>query len=119
VTLISVAKGSERKVGMEQSFFPAEAIAQRLAEDSPGLHLIQSIRDEAHRFAIVGHRGRRDKQRKTSTLENIPGVGAKRRKALIHYFGGLQEVKRASINDLKQVTGISQDLAQVIYEYLH
>jgi excinuclease ABC subunit C len=119
VTLISVAKGSDRKVGMEQIFFPAEAVAQRLAEDSPGLHLIQSIRDEAHRFAIVGHRGRRDKQRKTSTLENIPGVGAKRRKALIHYFGGLQEVKRASINDLKQVTGISQDLAQVIYEYLH
>ncbi len=119
VTLISVAKGSDRKVGMEQIFFPAEAVARRLPEDSLGLLLLQAIRDEAHRFAILGHRGKRDKQRKTSSLETIPGVGAKRRKALIHYFGGLQEVKRAAVNELKQVDGISQSLAQAIYDHLH
>ena len=106
VTLISVAKGSDRKVGMEQIFFPSEAIARRLEEDSLGLHLIQAIRDEAHRFAITGHRGKRDKQRRTSTLEGIQGVGAKRRKAIIQHFGGLQEVKRAGVDDLKQVEGI-------------
>ena len=119
VTLISVAKGSDRKVGMEQIFFPSEAIARRLEEDSPGLHLIQAIRDEAHRFAITGHRGKRDKQRKTSVLEGIPGVGAKRRRAIIQHFGGLQGVKRAGVHDLKQVAGISQSLAQIIYDHLH
>ncbi len=119
VTLISVAKGSDRKVGMEQIFFPSEAVARRLEEDSPGLHLIQAIRDEAHRFAITGHRGKRDKVRKTSVLEGIPGVGAKRRRAIIQHFGGLQEIKRAGVNDLKQVEGISQNLAQLIYDHLH
>ncbi len=119
VTLISVAKGTDRKVGMEQIFFPSEAIARRLAEDSLALHLIQAIRDEAHRFAITGHRGKRDKQRKTSTLEEIEGIGAKRRKAIIQHFGGLQEVKRAGVNDLKQVEGISSSLAQIIYDHLH
>lgn len=119
VTLISVAKGSDRKVGMEQIFFPSEAIARRLEEDSPGLHLIQAIRDEAHRFAITGHRGKRDKQRKTSVLEGIPGVGAKRRRAIIQHFGGLQGVQRAGVHDLKQVAGISQSLAQIIYDHLH
>ncbi len=119
VTLISVAKGSDRKVGMEQIFFPSEAVARRLEEDSIGLLLIQAIRDEAHRFAITGHRGKRDKLRKTSILEGIPGVGAKRRRAIIQYFGGLQEVKRAGVSDLKQVDGISQSLAEVIYDHLH
>ncbi len=119
ITLISVAKGSDRKVGMEQIFFPSEAIARRLEEDSLALHLIQAIRDEAHRFAITGHRGKRDKQRKVSVLEGIPGVGAKRRRAIIQHFGGLQEVKRAGVSDLKQVEGISQSLAQVIYDHLH
>ncbi|MET1254371.1 excinuclease ABC subunit UvrC [Aliikangiella maris] len=119
VTLISVAKGSDRKVGMEQIFFPSEAIARRLEEDSLALHLIQAIRDEAHRFAITGHRGKREKVRKTSFLEGIPGVGAKRRRAIIQHFGGLQEVKRAGVSDLKQVEGISQNLAQLIYDQLH
>ncbi len=119
VTLISVAKGSDRKVGMEQIFFPSEAIARRLEDDSSGLHLIQAIRDEAHRFAITGHRGKRDKKRKTSTLEGIAGVGAKRRKALIQHFGGLQEVKRAGVEDLKQVDGINAGLAEIIYNFLH
>ncbi|PCI39141.1 MAG: hypothetical protein COB46_09730, partial [Rhodospirillaceae bacterium] len=89
VTLVSVAKGSDRKVGMEQIFFPSEAIAKRLDEDSPALDLIQAIRDEAHRFAITGHRGKRDKKRRTSTLEGITGVGAKRRRAIIQHFGAL------------------------------
>jgi excinuclease ABC subunit C len=119
VTLIGVAKGSDRKVGMEQIFFPSEAIARRLDEDSPGLHLIQAIRDEAHRFAITGHRGKRDKKRKTSTLEGIAGVGAKRRKALIQHFGGLQGIQRAGVEDLKQVEGINDALAETIYDYLH
>ncbi|MGX5201582.1 excinuclease ABC subunit UvrC [Aliikangiella sp. IMCC44632] len=119
ITLISVAKGSDRKVGMEQIFFPSEAIAKRLEEDSLGLHLIQAIRDEAHRFAITGHRGKRDKQRKTSVLEGIPGVGAKRRKAIIQHFGGLQGIQRAGVSDLAQVEGISKALAQSIYDYLH
>lgn len=119
VTLIGVAKGSDRKVGMEQIFFPSEAVAKRLEEDSLGLHLIQAIRDEAHRFAITGHRTKRDKKRKISTLEGIVGVGAKRRKAIIKHFGGLQEVKRAGIEDLRQVEGVSAKLATVIYDYLH
>ncbi len=119
VTLIGVAKGSDRKVGMEQIFFPSEAVARRLEEDSPGLHLIQAIRDEAHRFAITGHRGKRDKKRKTSTLEGIPGVGAKRRRSLIQHFGGLQGIQRAGVDDLKQVEGINQALAETVYDYLH
>ena len=119
VTLIGVAKGSDRKVGMEQIFFPTEAIARRLDDDSPGLHLIQAIRDEAHRFAITAHRGKRDKKRRTSTLEGIVGVGAKRRKALIQHFGGLQEVKRAGIEDIKKVEGINVKLAEEIYDFLH
>ncbi len=119
VTLISVAKGSDRKVGMEQIFFPSEAIAKRLEEDSPALHLIQAIRDEAHRFAITGHRGKRDKKRKTSTLEGVSGVGAKRRRAIIQHFGGLQEVNRAGVEDLIEVDGINKSLAISIYDYLH
>ncbi len=119
VTVIGVAKGTDRKAGMEQIFFPAEAIARRLEDDSPGLHLIQAIRDEAHRFAITGHRGKREKKRKTSILEGIPGVGAKRRKVIIQHFGGIQGVQRAGVSDLKAVEGISQSLAQTIYDHLH
>jgi len=119
ITVIGVAKGSDRKVGMEQIFFPSAALAIRLEDDSPGLHLIQAIRDEAHRFAITGHRGQRDKKRKTSSLEGMPGIGAKKRRALIQHFGGLQEVKRAGIEDLCEVEGISGKLAQVIFDYLH
>ncbi len=119
VTLVSVAKGSDRKVGMEQIFFPSEALAKRLDEDSPALHLIQAIRDEAHRFAITGHRGKRDKKRRTSTLEGIAGVGAKRRRAIIQHFGGLQEVTRAGVDDLMKVDGINKSLAISIYDYLH
>ncbi|MEK6787426.1 MAG: excinuclease ABC subunit UvrC [Pseudomonadota bacterium] len=118
VQLIGIAKGEGRKPGLETLHFP-DGDAVSLNADSPALHLIQQIRDEAHRFAITGHRQRRDKARKTSTLESIDGVGPTRRRALIQHFGGLQEVQRASARDLAKVPGISDALAQTIYAALH
>lgn len=90
-----------------------------LSADSPALHLLQQVRDEAHRFAITGHRQRRAKARKTSTLEQIEGLGPKRRQKLLQQFGGLQEVQRAGVEDLSKVDGISPSLAQKIYDVFH
>ncbi len=119
VTIISVAKGADRRVGLEQIFRPGEATAIRPASDNPGLHLIQQIRDEAHRFAIEGHRGQRNKARKQSVLEEIEGLGPRRRQALLRSFGGLQRVERAGVDELARVEGISRTLAQRIYDRFH
>ena len=90
-----------------------------LNADSPALHLLQQVRDEAHRFAITGHRQRRAKSRKTSPLEGIDGMGPKRRQKLLQQFGGIQEVQRAGVEDIALVDGISEALAQKIYDVFH
>ncbi len=117
--LIGIAKGVTRKPGLETLIMGQTHEELEMSGDSPALHLIQHIRDESHRFAIAGHRHRRDKARKQSTLESIAGVGPKRRQALLTYLGGLQEVKNASVDDLARVPGISHELAQKIYDTLH
>jgi excinuclease ABC subunit C len=119
VCVVGVAKGPERKPGTEQLIIESEARSLELAPTHPGLHLIQAIRDEAHRFAIVGHRARRGKARTTSMLNEIPGIGAKRRQALIEHFGGLRGVQAAAIDDIAKVAGISRPLAERIYRHLH
>ena len=119
VTLIGVAKGESRKPGLERLFMPGLAEPIALPADAPALHLIQHIRDEAHRFAITGHRQRRAKARTASPLEAIDGVGPKRRRDLLKFFGGLQEIKKASVTELMKAPGISEQLAQAIYDHLH
>ena len=119
VTIISVAKGADRRVGLEQIFRPGAAVPIRPKSDDPGMHLIQQIRDEAHRFAIEGHRGQRGRARKQSVLEEIEGLGPRRRQALLRSFGGLQRVERAGVDELARVEGISRTLAQRIYDRFH
>jgi len=119
VAVVGVAKGPARKPGLEELIIESEARTLRLAPAHPGLHLIQAIRDEAHRFAIVGHRARRGKARTRSMLNEIPGIGAKRRQALIEHFGGLRGVEAAAIDDIAKVEGISRPLAERIYRHLH
>lgn len=119
VILLGVAKGTTRKAGLETLFLETVERTLDLDGASPALHLIQHIRDEAHRFAITGHRTRRDKVRRTSTLEGIPGVGPKRRRELLRFFGGLQGVRQASREELARVPGISDALAEAIHRALH
>ncbi len=117
--LVGVAKGTTRKAGFEQLFVYGEDKACIPPADSAALHLIQQVRDEAHRFAVAGHTARRDKKRTSSPLEGIPGVGPTRRRALLRHFGGMQEVMRASVDELAKVQGISAELAELIHSYLH
>ncbi len=119
ITLLGVAKGQGRKPGREKIFLADTQYPLHLPGDSPALHLIQQIRDEAHRFAITAHRQRRGKAQKQSMLESIPGLGPQRRKALLKAFGGLHGVKRSGIDDLVGVKGISRALAERIYDRLH
>ncbi len=117
--VVAVAKGRSRKPGMEQLFLAGQMTPTILPPDSPALLLIQQLRDEAHRFAITGHRQRRGKARTTSRLEQIPGLGPKRRRELLRQFGGLPGVLGASVDDLARVRGISKTLAERIYDDLH
>ncbi|VAX03708.1 Excinuclease ABC subunit C [hydrothermal vent metagenome] len=117
VSLLGVAKGPSRKPGQEVLVFAGREMT--LPADSPALHVIQQIRDEAHRFAITAHRQRRAKTRNTSVLEGIGGLGPKRRQQLLKQFGGLQEVARAGVKDLASVPGISKSLAQKVYDVFH
>ncbi|MBP0116709.1 MAG: excinuclease ABC subunit UvrC [Candidatus Nitrotoga sp.] len=119
IPLMAVAKGVERKPGLEQLFISKHKKPLQLLPDNPALHLIQEVRDEAHRFAIGGHRARRGKARTASVLEEVVGVGEKRRRNLLARFGGLQGVHEASVEELAQVSGVSLALAEKIYKQLH
>lgn len=119
LAVAAIAKGLTRKPGFESIFLPGRNTSLVLPSDSDALHLIQQIRDEAHRFAITGHRSRRSRSRKQSALEQIPGIGAKRRQQLLSDFGGLRGVARAGVEDLARVKGIDRRLAQAIYDAFH
>ena len=116
--VIGIAKGAERRAGYE-SILDENYNDMNIPLDSPALLLIQQIRDEAHRFAITGHRKARAKARRTSRLEDIPGIGSKRRQTLLQKFGGLQGIKSAGIEELIQIKGINREIAQVIYDNFH
>ena len=115
ILIVGVAKGPERKAGLEQLILANGAGEFSLADDAPALHLIQHVRDESHRFAVKSHTQRRDKKRKVSLLEGIPGVGPKRRKELLAYFGSAKAVTEAPVRELMKVTGISEKVAEDIY----
>jgi excinuclease ABC subunit C len=115
----AVAKGADRRAGQERIFLAGREGASILPPDSKALHLIQRVRDEAHRFAIGGHRRKRARSRQTSMLEAIAGLGPARRRALLRHFGGLQGVLRAGVEDLGRAPGIGPAMAEAIYEHLH
>ena len=116
--IVGVAKGEERRAGHERLLLP-DGRELRPGTDSLGLQLIQQVRDEAHRFAITGHRGRRQKARSTSRLEDIPGIGPRRRASLLRHFGGLPGLKAAGVEEIARVEGINEALAGRIYATLH
>ena len=117
--LVGVSKGVERKAGKEKLIMGNNKVLSNIDETNLGFHLIQQIRDEAHRFAIAGHRARRAKTRLSSSVEDIEGIGSKKRKSLLAYFGGLEGIKKANIDELITVEGIDTQLAEKIYNYFH
>ncbi len=119
VPIVGVAKGAARRAGDETLILADSGRSVFPGPDSPASHLIQAVRDEAHRFAIGGHRGRREKARETSTLEEIPGIGPRRRAALLRHFGGLGGLARAGVEELMEVAGIRRELAERIYGAFH
>lgn len=119
VLLIGVAKGADRKAGLERLIVGQSGHRVKLAAQNPAMHLIQQIRDESHRFAITGHRKKRDKSRLDSELKGIEGIGDKKRQSLLKYFAGIKGVKQASMEELQKVDGISPRLAARIYDYFH
>lgn len=119
IPLLGIAKGRARRAGHEEWIISSPPRSCMPGPESPASHLVQQIRDEAHRFAITGHRGQRQKSATKSRLEKIPGIGARRRRALLNHFGGLQGVTRAGIEELSSVPGISRVLAEEIFRALH
>ncbi|MDH3902645.1 MAG: helix-hairpin-helix domain-containing protein, partial [Xanthomonadales bacterium] len=119
IPLMGVAKGASRRAGFEEWVLPVAPHSLRPGPESAASHLVQQVRDEAHRFAITGHRGRRQKATVQSVLEDIPGVGARRRRALLTHFGGLQGVRKAGIEELSGIPGINRQLATRIFKALH
>ena len=119
LTLLGISKGPDRRAGQERLHWPDESAARTLPPDSPALHLLQRVRDEAHRFAITGHRRRRARRYTESILESVPGLGPARRRALLVHFGGLPGVLRAGVADLERVPGVGTALARTLYDHLH
>jgi excinuclease ABC subunit C len=119
IPLVGIAKGRSRRPGEEEWITARPRRALHPGPESPASHLVQQIRDEAHRFAITGHRGRRQKAATRSGLEQIPGIGPRRRRALLSHFGGLQGVAKAGVEELSSVPGISRILAEQIFRALH
>ncbi len=118
IVLVGVAKGEARRAGHEALLLP-DGRELRPGPESPGLQLVQQVRDEAHRFAITGHRGRRQKARNTSRLEDVPGIGPRRRANLLRHFGGLGGLRAAGAEEIARVEGINAALAERIYASLH
>ncbi len=119
LTLMAISKGPDRRPGQERLHLPGESVARTLPPESAALHLLQRIRDEAHRFAITGQRRRRARRYQESILEAVPGLGPARRRALLTHFGGLPGVLRAGVADLERVAGVGTSLARTLYDYLH
>ena len=119
LAVVGVAKGADRRPGQERLFRPGEPVPTVLEADSAALHFIQRVRDEAHRFAITGHRRRRARRYRESILETVPGLGPARRRAILTHFGGLHGVMRAGTADLEKVTGVGAAMARSIYDHLH